>query len=107
MNDSKLKTSLISGSAEFWRELAICTREAIDFSELFRPSSLRKKAYARQPPREGMVREKLRLAILGGYSLYPLHECFPLCGQTNDQFLVRYIVPIFKKERPYLKGDHF
>jgi FkbH-like protein len=74
MNDSQLKASLLNGSTIFWDQLKDCTREAEDFSELFRLSSMRKKAYARLIPREGGVLDKLRLAMVGGYSLYPLRE---------------------------------
>lgn len=74
MHASDLKSLLLKGDPEFWNGLAICTREAADFSELFQLSSLRKKAHARHIPREGVVHDKLRLALLGGYSLYPFHE---------------------------------
>jgi len=59
------------------------TREATDFSELFLLSSLRKKAHAFEVPRRGVVREKTRLAILGGYNLYPLHELLGLLCDTE------------------------
>jgi len=74
MHLSELKALLQNGSPEFWDGLAIASCAATDFSELFQLSSLRKKAHARQVPRKGVVHEKVRLALLGGYSLYPLHE---------------------------------
>jgi hypothetical protein len=48
-------------------------------------SSLRKKARAKKLAPAGPTTGKLRVAILGGYSLYPLHELienmgFPLAG---------------------------
>jgi predicted enzyme involved in methoxymalonyl-ACP biosynthesis len=72
MDLSKLKTLLLSGDPEFWPSLATMTRQARDFEELFLLSSLRKKALARNL--SSTTPKKLRLAILGGYSLYPLHE---------------------------------
>jgi FkbH-like protein len=80
----QLKTLLLSGDPRFWELLAQATWSARDFEELFLLSSLRKKAHARklnppQPPKD-----KLRLAILGGYSLYPLHELIEhLCELEN------------------------
>jgi len=74
MDPAPLKNLLLQNNPEFWAQLKLLTRAARDFEELFLLSSLRKKAHARnlQPPKP--AREKLRLAILGGYSLYPLHE---------------------------------
>ena len=69
-----LKTLLLQGNPEFWALLKTLTRAAMDFEELFLLGSLRKKAHARQLVRPGMVHEKIRLALLGGYSLYPFHE---------------------------------
>jgi len=69
-----LKALLLSGNPKFWETLKAATAAAPDFGELFLLSSLRKKAHARKLPRAGVVHEKIRLAILGGYSLYPLHE---------------------------------
>lgn len=74
MDTSKLKTLLLNDNPEFWGLLKILTLEARDFEELFLLSSLRKKAHARRLLRPGTAREKTRLAILGGYSLYPFHE---------------------------------
>ncbi len=74
MNDKEIKALLLSGESRFWDRLAAATREASGFEELFALSSLRKKAHARQLARPGMVHEKLRFALLGGYSLYPLRE---------------------------------
>src|SRR5471032_775633 len=74
MNDKEMKALLLGGSSQFWDCLAVATREASGFEELFALSSLRKKAHARPLARPGMVQDKLRLALLGGYSLYPLRE---------------------------------
>jgi FkbH-like protein len=82
MDISKLKTLLLNGDPAFWPELALLTRKAKDFEELFPLSSLRKKALARNRNRKSG--EKLRLAILGGYSLYPLHELIEhICDIEN------------------------
>jgi FkbH-like protein len=69
-----LKSLLLRGNPEFWELLKNATWAARDFDELFLLTSLRKKAKARQLPRPGMAHEKTRLAILGGYSLYPFHD---------------------------------
>ena len=85
MDISQLKTSLLNGHPEFWAQLKNLTASARDFEELFLLSSLRKKAHARQtgPPRHAPAK-KIRLAILGGYSLYPLHELIEhLCEVEN------------------------
>ena len=74
MNIGQLKTLLLNGDPEFWGRLAVLTRDARDFDELFLLSSLRKKALARQLSRPGPVPKKIRLVLLGGYSLYPFHE---------------------------------
>jgi len=82
MDLNKLKTLLRDGDPEFWPRLATLSREARDFEELFLLSSLRKKAHDRKL--ECKSSRKLRLAILGGYSLYPLHELIEhLCETEN------------------------
>ncbi len=79
-----LKTLLLGGDAQFWEQLGRATREARDFEELFLLSSLRKKAHARKLVRPTASTKTLRLAILGGYSLYPLHELIEhLCEVEN------------------------
>ena len=74
MDLAPLKNLLLQNDPAFWGQLKLLTHAARDFEELFLLSSIRKKAQARnlappQPPKE-----KIRLAILGGYSLYPLHD---------------------------------
>src|SRR5215469_5458431 len=82
MDLSKLKTLLRDGDPAFWPSLSLLTRQARDFEELFLLSSLRKKAHDRKLEHAGP--SKLRLAILGGYSLYPLHELIEhLCETEN------------------------
>jgi FkbH-like protein len=82
MDLNKLKTLLRDGDTAFWPSLALLTRQARDFEELFLLSSLRKKAHDRKL--EHKKPAKLRLAILGGYSLYPLHELIEhLCETEN------------------------
>ncbi|HEV2694103.1 MAG TPA: HAD-IIIC family phosphatase, partial [Verrucomicrobiae bacterium] len=70
----ELKTLLLAGDPNFWSVLGRATGEARDFEELFLLSSLRKKAHARKLAPPNSSAEKIRLAIVGGYSLYPLHE---------------------------------
>jgi len=74
MKDNEIKALLLKGNSEFWDRLAVATREASGFEELFALSTLRKKAHARQLARPGVVPDKIRLALLGGYSLYPFRE---------------------------------
>jgi FkbH-like protein len=82
MDFNKVKALLLNGDPEFWPALAVLTRQARDFEELFLLSSLRKKAHSRNLQRK--AGEKLKLAILGGYSLYPLHELIEhLCEIEN------------------------
>ena len=69
-----LKPLLQNSNPAFWELLNRFTCAARDFDELFLLSSLRKKAHARQLPRPGVVREKIRVAVMGGCSLYPFHE---------------------------------
>jgi len=74
MEISNLKSHLLRGDAEFWRVLKQLTDEAHDFEEVFTLSSLRKKAHARNVSLPGAAPKKIRLAVVGGYSLYPLHD---------------------------------
>jgi FkbH-like protein len=84
MDASALKQLLLKGDPAFWARLQSLTRAARDFEELFLLSSLRKKAHARQLAPPQPPKGRLRLAILGGYSLYPLHELIEhLCEVEN------------------------
>jgi len=74
MDTGRLKKLLLDGDPAFWALLKQQTRDAQAFDELFLLSSLRKKARARHLPDLPSVQEKIRLAIVGGYSLYPLQE---------------------------------
>lgn len=71
VDDADLKSLALSGDAAFWRHLAARSRQATTFSELFFLSTLRKKAKLHATE---SVQPKLRLALIGGYNLYPLHE---------------------------------
>jgi FkbH-like protein len=74
MNFSDLKTLLLENNPDFWHALKSHTREAREFDELISLSTLRKRATARGLARPGPKLEQIRLALLGSYSLYPLHE---------------------------------
>lgn len=74
MDLAELKKLLLNADPPFWDLLSRLTGEVQDFGDIFLLSSLRKKAHARGLVRPGFAREKLRLGIIGGYSLYPLHE---------------------------------
>ena len=71
---SDLKQLLLQDDPSFCAELAALTARVEGFDDLIFLSSLRRKAIARgkQPP--SAARQPLRLALLGGCSLYPLHE---------------------------------
>ena len=69
-----LKALLLKGDPEFWNRLTTCTLEAADFNDLILLSAWRKKANARKIILAVAAPEKIRLAIVGGYSLYPFHE---------------------------------
>jgi FkbH-like protein len=74
MDLAELKKLLLNNDTAFWGFLGKLTAQAKDFEEMFLLSSLRKKAHARGLKRTAAVSKKIRLAIVGGYSLYPLHE---------------------------------
>lgn len=84
MEFGEIKKLLLANDPEFWAQLKTLTRAARDFEELFLLSSLRKKAHARKLANPITAAKKIRLAILGGYSLYPLHELIEhLCEVEN------------------------
>jgi FkbH-like protein len=84
MDINQLKSLLLKGDPEFWAQLQSLTQSAHDFGELFLLSSLRKKAHARKLAKPDAPAKKLRLALVGGYSLYPLHELIEhLCELEN------------------------
>ncbi|MEI6339320.1 MAG: hypothetical protein WCQ57_12180, partial [Verrucomicrobiota bacterium] len=83
MDSAKLKELLLNDDPEYWSLLKLLTGQARDFDELFLFSSLRKKAHARQLARPGLLHDKIRLAVLGGYSLYPLHELIEHLAETQ------------------------
>ena len=74
MDDRPLKELLKAGSGDFWERLAAETAQATDFDDLFRLSTLRKKAHALGIPRRGAVLDRTRLAMVGGYSFYPFRD---------------------------------
>lgn len=74
MDTSGLKALLLAGSGDFWPELRSLTARAGNFEDLFLLSSLRKKAHARGLRHGDGPSHPRRFAILGGYSLYPLHD---------------------------------
>lgn len=91
MNDAELKSLALSGDAAFWGHLAARSRHATSFSELFFLSTLRKKAKLHAAE---SVQPRLRLALIGGYNLYPLHELvehlLAVRGVACERFLGEY-----------------
>ncbi|MCK1482271.1 HAD family hydrolase [Bradyrhizobium sp. 193] len=91
VNDAELKSMALSGDAAFWGHLAARSRHAASFSELFFLSTLRKKAKLHAAE---SVQPRLRLALIGGYNLYPLHELvehlLAVRGVACERFLGEY-----------------
>ncbi|WP_275173823.1 HAD family hydrolase [Bradyrhizobium sp. CSS354] len=81
----------MSGDAAFWGHLAARSRQATSFSEMFYLSTLRKKAKLHTTE---SVQPRLRLALIGGYNLYPLHELvehlLAIRGIECERFLGEY-----------------
>ena len=73
MIPASLKKLVADNDPGFWAELGAATRSASAFEELVALSSLRKRAVLRGIGRPGAP-QVMRLAVLGGCSLYPLHE---------------------------------
>jgi hypothetical protein len=74
MNRAQLKDLIKTKDPAFWSELAGPTRQTVEFDDLFFLSALRKKAKALGLVPPESTTGTLRLALLGGCSLYPLHE---------------------------------
>jgi FkbH-like protein len=83
MDIASLKNLLLNGDQDFWPQLKALTWQAKDFEELFLLSSWRKKARARKLASPDTPAPLLRLAIMGGYSLYPLHELLEHLCETQ------------------------
>jgi FkbH-like protein len=78
MGDGELKSLLAQARPDFWTELVHHTLATGDFDTLFRLATLRKKALARQLPRPVASAPPFRVAVVGGYSFYPLRELLEL-----------------------------
>jgi FkbH-like protein len=59
-------------SSEIWPALRAATRTAVDFTEVLSLANLKKKAV--RAGISGGADKTIRLAVIGGSSLYPLHE---------------------------------
>ncbi|HEY0161301.1 MAG TPA: HAD-IIIC family phosphatase, partial [Edaphobacter sp.] len=68
----EVRTLLAQRSEEIWPALRAATRSATDFSEVLALATQRKKAQRAGIP--GGTDKTIRLAMVGGSSLYPLHE---------------------------------
>src|SRR5438105_3413161 len=94
MNLSEIKNLLLRNDSAFWTRLKALTQQATEFDDLIYLSSLRKKAAARGLHAPAAVGAPTRLAILGGCSLYPLHELLThlleTSGVTTELFLGDY-----------------
>jgi len=74
MDLAEIKHLLVNNDLGFWPELVTLTQQATGFDELLFLSSLRKKAEVHGLKHPRADDKRLRLAIVGGYSLYPLHD---------------------------------
>lgn len=85
-DNQTLKNLLASKDGSFWQELAKRTALSKEFDDLSFLSTLRRKAIARDfsQPQEKVVKSKL--AMLGGYTLFPLSDLVShvLYTQAND-----------------------
>src|SRR5271167_1980125 len=94
MDLAEIKQLLVHNDPGFWPKLVALTDQATGFDELFVLSSLRKKAEARGLKRANADGKRLRLAMVGGYSLYPLHELLThlleIEGVASELFLGDY-----------------
>ena len=66
--------------------MATRSREANSFDDLLFLSTLRKKALARGLARPASPSPQIRLALIGGFSLYPLHELLEHLLATSGIF---------------------
>ena len=78
-NRQQLKRLLLDSDPSFWTQLAEQTQAAESFDELLFLSSLRKKALSRGLEQAHSTANSLRLAVIGGYSLYPMTEILEHC----------------------------
>lgn len=67
------KELLFKEDPRFWSALQAQSLEALDCATLLQLSSLRKRAIAKKVPGQ-TPSQKIRIALLGGYTLYPLQE---------------------------------
>jgi FkbH-like protein len=70
---AELKQLLSRRDPRFWQVLTSTTRKASSFEEMYFCSTIRRKAFVQGfvPPEP---KTKLRIALLGGYTFYPLTE---------------------------------
>lgn len=72
MGAEEVRELLAQRSVEIWPALRAATRKASDFAEVLALATLRKKAVRAGIP--GGNEKTIRFAMIGGSSLYPLHE---------------------------------
>jgi FkbH-like protein len=93
---SAIKDLLLRDDPAFWARLDEQTRHETAFPGLIALSALRRKAVGRglQRPTSATRGKPLRLAVVGGYSLYPLHELLThlldAAGVASELFLGDY-----------------
>ena len=74
VNDTELKRLLKDKDPYFWCCLELRTKQATSFEDLIFLSNLRKKAKKIGPAQEKQSKSKIKLALIGGYTFYPLYE---------------------------------
>lgn len=91
--DDNLRNLLQSRDPAFWTLLRLESEQSTTFQQLFFLSRLRRKAESLDffPP---VAQRELRIAILGGYSLFPFHEIvehfLAMAGYCSKVFIGDY-----------------
>jgi FkbH-like protein len=71
---AQLKTLLNAQDPAFWPRLRAASAAADDCADVLALSTLRRRALARLPAPPDVPARPLRVALIGGYSLFPLQE---------------------------------
>src|SRR5262249_15654885 len=94
VKNQDLKSLLQTNAQNFRKELAARSLKSCSFEDLFFLSTLRKKAYAKGVDRPLANEPKLRLALIGACSFYPLHELIEhlleIHGVSCELFIGKY-----------------
>lgn len=91
---TEIKQLLVNNDPGFWPKLVALTQQATGFDDVMFLSSLRKRAKTHGLKRPSDDGKQLRLAIVGGCSLYPMHDLLThlleIEGVASELFLGDY-----------------